>query len=228
MYGVIINVTAILVGSLVGLVLKNFLTEKISRCIEMALGYCTIILGIKMGLQYNNVVILVSCVVFGGVLGTLMDLETNIIKFVNAVRGKFSSQKNESKFAEGFTVTSVLYCTGAMAVVGSINSGLMGNHETLIMKGVLDGITSITFSAIYGIGVAFSSVPVFIYQVAITIFSAKLEVLAQANIINEITGVGGVLVTMIGINIAGIKKISVGDFLPSMLLVIVVASLWYT
>lgn len=228
MYGVLLNAVAILIGSLFGLFFRNILTEKISRCVETGIGYCTTVLGIKMALQYGNVVVLVSCVVFGGVIGTVLDLENNILKYTNKLKARFSAKKTESKFAQGFTAASVLFCTGAMAVVGSINSGLMNNHETLVMKSILDGIISITFAAIYGVGVAFSALPILVYEGSIAFFASKLTFLSQPNIINEISGVGGVLITMIGINIAGIKKISVGDFLPAMILVILVASFLYT
>jgi len=139
---------------------------------------------------------------------------------------RFAGPK-ESKFAVGFTTASILYCTGAFAIVGSINAGVMGDFAVLYTKSLLDGIFSITLGAIYGIGVAFSAFSVLLYQGAITLLASQVDVLAKTQVINEISGVGGALLVMMGFNMIGFVKIPVGDYLPALLLVMGVAPLIY-
>ncbi|MEW6056926.1 MAG: DUF554 domain-containing protein [Bdellovibrionota bacterium] len=222
MSGVLVNAGSIIIGTLLGLFFKKLVSDAISRRLEEALGICTLVLGLKMALQFENVLVVVACVSLGGVIGTLLKLELNVERLALKLQQKFSKAR-ESKFGAGFTTASILYCTGAMAVVGSIQSGIMGNHEILYTKALLDGIISITFASIYGIGVAFSAFPVFFYQGAIAVLSSKLQVLSSPHVLNDISGVGGVLVAMIGLKVAGLKKIPIGDYLPAMVLVMIVA-----
>ena len=226
MYAVLVNAVAIMVGACLGLVFKNLMTERLAKSIEIALGVCTFALGIKMALKYENVLIMILCVVVGGVLGTVLKIEENCEKFAVNLQRRFSGP-TESRFAKAFTMASILYCTGAYAIVGSINAGVLGDFEILYTKSLMDGIFAISFSAVYGIGVAMAAIPVFIYQGSITLFASHLKILTMPQIINEISGVGGVLLVMIGINITGLKKIPVGDYLPALLLVMIIAPLIY-
>lgn len=219
MFGVLVNVIAIVGGSLLGLFLKKFFSRALGEHIEIALGFCTIVLGIKMAMKFENVLILIFCIALGGVLGYWARIEERTAYLAQKLQRVFSSKK-DNNFAVGFSMTSILFCTGAMAVVGSINSGISGDHETLIAKAALDGIISISFASIYGIGVLFSSLTVLLYQGSIVLLATKLKVLASPQILNEISGVGGVLLVMIGVNLTKIKRIPVADYLPAILLVI--------
>jgi uncharacterized membrane protein YqgA involved in biofilm formation len=226
MFGVIVNAVAILVGSCLGVFFKKLVTPTLAKRMQWALGYCTLLLGIKMGLKFENVLVVISCVVGGGVMGTLLQIENRSQALALRVQKFFPETKKEGQgFATGMMQASVLFCTGAMAVVGSIQSGVTGDHEVLFTKALLDGITSMTFSAIYGIGVAFSAVAVLVYQGMITLFAGQLSVLSNPHVLNEISGVGGVLLCMIGVHMSEIKKVPVGDYLPAMILVMVVAAL---
>lgn len=224
MWGVTVNAIAIVAGSLVGILFKNVLSEKVSNSIQVALGTITIVIGIKMALKFENVLLVVGCVAGGGVLGTLWQLEKKIEQLGEWVKRKVSD-RGDSRFAVGFSMASILYCVGAMAVIGSINSGLTGDNEVLFAKATLDGVISITFAAIYGIGVAFSAVSVFCYQGAIALIAPKVPVLTHPSVINNISGVGGILVLMIGLNISGIRKIPVGDYFPAIFLVMILSPL---
>jgi hypothetical protein len=222
MWGVTVNAVAIVAGSLVGILFKNILSEKVSQSIQVALGTITIVIGLKMALKFENVLLVVGCVAGGGVLGTLWDIEKKTEQLGDWIKRKVSN-KGDSRFAVGFSMASILYCVGAMAVIGSINSGLTGDNEVLFAKATLDGVISITFAAIYGIGVAFSAISVFVYQGAIALVAPKVHVLTNPGVINNISGVGGILVMMIGLSISGIRKIPVGDYFPAIFLVMMLA-----
>lgn len=224
MTGIIVNPVAIVVGACLGLLFKHVISEKVAKRCEQALAFSVVIIGIKMALKFENVLALIFCVCAGGVLGSFLKIEEKIEKLATNIESRFSGLR-EGKFAFAFSTSSILYCTGAMAVIGAINSGVSGNHEVLFAKSLLDGISSITFAAIYGIGVAFSAIPVLLYQGAIAIAASQLKVLAEPHVLNEISGVGGVLLTMIGISLLGIKKIPVGDYVPALPLAMIVAAI---
>jgi len=222
--GVVANVVAIVLGALIGVMFKGILTETLSKRLELALGYCVLIIGLKMAMKFENVLLLILCVALGGIIGVSMHLEENIEKYARKIQCYFS--KNEkSQFATGFTMSSVLFCVGGMAIIGSINSGLLGQHEVLYTKALLDGIMNASLASVYGIGVAFSAIPVFLYQGLLTLVASKASVLHESRSISEISGVGGVLVAMIGLNLTRIAKIPVGDFLPAILLVLLIVPL---
>jgi len=226
MPGVWANALGIILGSIVGFLFKKFISERVSKSIESALGVCTMVIAIKMALNFHSVIIMVSCVVIGGLIGTAIHLEDRINGLAQRLQDRFVSDK-ESKFGKGLAFTSILYCSGALAVIGSINAGLSHDYEVLYTKSMLDGFFSISMAAVYGIGVLFSAVPVVLYQGAITLSAGELKFLSHPHVIQDISGVGGVLVAMIGFNIMKIRSFPVGDYLPGMLLVMIAAPLWY-
>ena len=224
MWGVTVNAVAIVVGSLVGLLFKNALSEKVTISIRTALGVVTVVIGVKMALKMENVLLVVGCLVGGGVLGTLWRLEKRIEELGERVRRAVTS-RGDSQFAVGFSTGSILFCVGAMAVIGSINSGVSGDHEVLYAKATLDGVFSVTLASIYGPGAAFSAVSVFLYQGAIALLAPHVHGLTQPHVLADISGVGGVLVLMIGLSVAKIKEIPVGDYFPAIFLVMALAPL---
>jgi len=221
MKGVLVNAATVVAGALVGLSFKNLVSSRMAEFIKKTLGFATIIVAVKMALSYENVLVLVSCLVAGGIAGTLLEVEKNTERLAARMQSAFS-RSGDSSFAAGFTTTSILFCTGAMAVVGSINSGTSGNHEVLYAKSVLDGVINITFGAIYGIGAAFSALSIFAYQGSIAVLASRLSFLASPHILNDISGVGGIMILMIGTNLAGITRMPVGDYLPAIPLVVLV------
>lgn len=226
MTGVFANPLAIIAGALAGILLGKIIPDRVSKRIELALGLCIVILGLKMALKFENALMLVLCVAGGGVAGTLLDLDQRIEAWSKRVQKRLQGnvKDREGKFVHGFVTASVLFCTGAMAVVGAIDSGARGNHEILFAKSVLDGVISITFASVYGFGVAFSALPVLLYQGAIALLASQLESLTSPHVLNELSGVGGLLLAMVGINLTGIHRIAVVDFLPAIPVVLVAAS----
>ena len=224
MLGVTANALAIIFGSLVGLLFRAYMSEKLRLRVEMILGYCTVVIGLKMAMRFENVLIFIGCIGLGGLLGWACNLESNIERGAQWLQKKIMRGR-ESRFAAGLSFSSILFCVGGMAVVGSIQSGLLNNHDVLFTKALLDGTISAPLAGIYGVGVAFSAIPVFLYQGGIALLAQKASFLGQASVVNEISGVGGALITMIGMNLAKISKVPVGDFLPAMLLVLLSAFL---
>lgn len=225
MTGVVVNSIAIVLGSVFGLLFKRIFSEAIARRTEQALGFCILVLGIKMAFQSQQPLLMVACVSLGGMIGTWADIEGRTDQLASSIQGRFKAIKNRG-FATGFSTTSILFCTGAMAVVGSINSAILGNHDVLFAKALLDGILSISLAAIYGFGVAFSALPVLLYQGGIAMAASKLEVLSAPHVLAEISGTGGILLAMIGVSLSGIKRIPVGDFLPAIPLAILAAAIF--
>lgn len=225
MLGVFANAGTIVLGSLVGLVFRRFISQEIAKKWEVGLGFCTLLIGIHMGLKFQSFLMVVICVVAGGALGTAIHLEDKIHSLSHKLHQVFT-KTSESQFGIGFSTSSILFCVGAMAIVGSIQSGVARNHEVLFAKALLDGIASITFSAIYGAGVIFSAVSVFVYQGMLVLLSSKLHFLSEPEIISDISGVGGVLVMMIGSTIAGIRKVPLGDYVPAVIFVLVLSPLF--
>ena len=211
--GTIVNSLAIIIGSIVGIGLKHGIKEDYKNTIMDGIGLAVIIIGIMSGIKTNNIILVIGSIVGGSVLGEIMGIEKRLDTLGNRLEKKFGGQN--SNFSKAFVTTSLVYCVGAMAIVGSLESGLQGNHETLFAKSILDGISAIIFSSTLGIGVAFSALPVFIYQGTITLLATYLKDLLTPEVVNEMAAVGGILIMGIGINILGMKKIKVGNMLPA-------------
>lgn len=217
MIGVLVNVLAIVIGSLVGLILKKGLNPKILKIIMQGIGLSVIVIGISGALKTDNTLLLVLSLVLGGSIGGLLKIEDRLDTLGDTLEQKLSNGK-EGGFSKGFVMATLVYCVGAMAIVGSIEAGVNGNNETLYIKALLDGVSAIVFTATLGWGVLFSSVSVLIYQGAIVLLGVELEPFLTETLINEISAVGGVLILGIGITILEIKKIHVGDLLPAVLI----------
>ena len=220
MVGVLVNVVAILIGGSIGLIFKKGLNEKILKLMLQGIGLSVIVIGISGELMSENLLLLVISLVLGGIVGGLLKIEHNLDKLGSSIEEKFSIG-SEGGFAEGFVVATLVYCIGAMAIVGSIEAGVSGNNETLYIKAILDGISAIVFAATLGYGVLFSGISVLIYQGSIVLLGVQLESFLTDETINEISAVGGVLIMGIGITMLEIKKIHVGDLLPAVLIPVI-------
>lgn len=218
MWGTIVNALAILVGSLVGIFIKRFfgkrLPEAYTDIVMQGVGLSVVIIGISSALKTENMLIVIISLVIGGVIGTLIGIEKKLDSVGNLVQRRFSGN-SESTFSLGFVNASLIFCVGAMAIVGSLDAGLKGSYETLYAKSLLDGITSMILAATLGIGVTFSAVPVILYQGSITLLSGSLHSYLTESVINEMSAVGGILILGIGLNMLDIKKVNVGNMLPA-------------
>ena len=222
--GTLLNSGLIIVGALLGLALQKRISTHISSAIKISIAVCILVIGLQMSLKFKNVFVMLGCVGLGGAIGTFLQLEKRIEDFARRI-ARILRLGGESRFAEGFSISSILFCTGAMAVVGSINSGVANDHQVLFAKAVIDGFTSITLAAIYGVGVGASAISVLLYQGALTLAAFSTGGLFSPAALDDISGVGGVLVVMIAIRLMEIKEIRVGDFLPAILLVLLATAL---
>lgn len=220
MLATMINVVLVLIGSAVGLLFKNMISEKLMSIITHALGLCVLGIGISNMIGTENMLCVIVCMVIGTVIGHAINIEGRLEKGGDLLRAKVTKGDSNSRFTEGFVNASLLFCVGAMAITGSIEAGLNHNYEIIISKGVIDGVTAISFAATMGIGVAFSVIPVFVYQGLITLLAAWVGPLLPAAVITEMTAVGGTLIVAIAINMLelGKVKIKVGNMLPAMFL----------
>ena len=216
MLGTIVNSIAIIFGALLGIIIKKGMKEKYKTTVMDGIGLSVVIIGIMGGIESNNIILITASIVVGSIVGEILDIDSKLENLGNNMEKKFG--KGDSNFSKGFVTASLVYCIGAMAIVGALESGLTGNHETLFAKSILDGITAIIFSSTFGIGVAFAAIPVFIYQGIITLLANSAKDLLTTTVINEMSAVGGILILAIGINILGIKKIKVANMLPSIII----------
>jgi len=221
MLGTIVNVIAIIFGSIVGLLIKSRIPERVNIIIFQVIGLFVITLGITMAIKTTNYLILVFSLLIGSVLGELLDLEKYLEKLSLNLKNKLKSSND--KFSEGFITATLIFCIGPMAILGSIEEGI-GNYPSLLFaKSILDGVASIALSSALGIGVIFSSIPLLLYQGGITIFASYVSKYLSDALIIELTAVGGVLLLGLGMNLAEIKKIRVASMLPSLIIVVILS-----
>jgi uncharacterized membrane protein YqgA involved in biofilm formation len=224
--GTVVNVVAIFLGCSAGFILKSKFPEKIEKIIMQALGLASLLIGMQMAIKADNILLVIFSLVIGGVIGEIIDIEAGLERFGERIKRKFKSDNTSERFVEGFLTASLLYCVGSMAIMGAIKEGLSGDPDILYAKSLLDGVTSIAFTAAMGIGVLFSAIPVFLYQGGITLLARTIKDFLSPEIINEMTVVGGILIWGIGFGLLGIKKIKVGNLLPAILVAAFLAAIF--
>ncbi len=217
MLGTIVNALAIIGGSLVGLFFKKGIPKQYNDTVMNSLSLAVILIGMMNALKAENILLLIFSLALGSILGEFLRIEDKLEKLgdyiENKLKGSFSSSDNN--ISKGFVNASLIYCVGAMAIMGALESGLSNNHQTLFAKSVIDGIAAIAFTSSLGIGVLFSSIPVFLYQGLITISASFMKQFLITSVITDMSAIGGLLIVAIGINILEIKKIKVGNMLPA-------------
>ena len=219
MLGTWVNVGTIIVGSLLGLKLSHAFKASTQNAIMNVLGLVVLIIGIEGALKTENMMLVIISLVLGTLIGIAFKIEDKLDTLGNLLEKKMKS--SDSNISAAFIQTTLIYCVGSMAIVGALESGRTGNHNTLYAKSMIDGISSIIFASTLGIGVIFSSISVFIYQGSMTLFSGLIAPLLSDSLILEISAIGGVLIFAIGLNMLEIKKISIANMLPSMLIPII-------
>lgn len=216
MLGTIVNFAAIVIGGLLGFGLKEGLPKKISDTLMQGLALSVIYIGISGSLKGENMILIIISIALGAIIGEVIDLDNLLKKLGDNIEKRFKN--TNSKISEGFVSASLLYCIGAMAIVGSLESGLRGNHSTLFAKSILDGVSSIVFASTLGIGVVLSSFSVLIYQGSITLCASLIKDLLNTMVINDMTATGSLLITGLGFNMLGISKIKVANLLPAVII----------
>ena len=218
MLGTIVNTLTIVVGSLLGVLLRKGLPERLRNVVMQGLGLCVILIGLRGAIKTENEMIVILSVVLGGVLGALIGIEKRLDAFGARIQARFQKMGGGSDIGKGFVTATLIFCVGSMAIVGSMDAGLRGNYATLLAKSVLDGVTSLILASTLGIGVILSAVAVFVYQGAITLLSRLIAPLFTDRVILEMSAVGGLLIMGIGINMLREKHLPVGDLLPAIFL----------
>ena len=213
--GSIVNMLAIFAGCFVGIVLGKIIPEHLGSAIEKGIALCVLYVGIDGALAGENTLIAIISIVLGAIIGDLLDLDKQIHSLGNWVERKFSSKKSKGSISEGFVNASLLFCVGAMAIVGSLESGLSNDHATLYAKSMLDGITSIVYASTMGVGVALSGIAVFLYQGAITLCSSFAAPYLTDIVIAEMKCVGSILIMGLAFNMLGMTKIKVMNYVPA-------------
>lgn len=222
MVGTIINFVSIILGSLLGLILGNRLSERVRFSLMNGLGLFTLLYGVKLFLSSQNAMVVLSSLVVGILLGEWWKIEEGLKNLGIWLEKKFNrKQSTESaRFIQGFLTTSLLYCIGPMAILGALQDGLTGDFNTLAIKAVIDGISAIAFASSLGVGVIFSSLIVFIYQGILSLLAVQLQVLINSEILIEINALGGVMLVGLAISsLLEIRKIRVANFLPGFIII---------
>ncbi|MGM0415161.1 MAG: DUF554 domain-containing protein [Bacillota bacterium] len=226
MIGTFVNVLAIIAGSFLGVLFRGNFTDNIQKIVMQGISLAVLLIGIEMALSIegsNELLIVIFSLVIGGIFGELLKIETHLEGFGEKIKGKFKGQND--LFVEGFVQASLIYCVGAMAIMGAIQEGIQGDPSLLFTKSLLDGTTAIAFASTAGIGVMFSAIPVLIYQGTITLFASRVELILTPEVITQLTVTGGLLIVGIGLNILEVAKIKVGNLLPSILVVVILSFL---
>ena len=225
--GTLGNIVLILIGSTLGFLLKGRLKECYQDTIMKGLGLAVMFIGISGALEgllviedgeiiSTNVMLMIVSLSVGGLIGEFIDIEARLDNVGEWLKRKLKVNQDKNKgFVEGFVNSSLLFCVGAMAIIGSLRDGLNGDPSMLIAKGVIDGVVAIFFASTLGIGVFFSVIPVGIYQVIITIAAGFIEQFLSGRLILNLSFVGSILIFAIGINMIFGKKIKTGNLLPA-------------
>ncbi len=217
----IVNVITVLIGSTIGLLIGSKLPQRIVKTVFQAIGLFTLVIGIAMALKGQEMLVIVFSLIFGSIIGELLKIDVYIER--SSAKIKHKLKLGNPHFSEGLITSFLLFCMGAMTILGSIDEGLGNGSQVLLTKAMMDGFASLALASAMGIGVAFSVVPLLIYQGGITLLAYWFGDFMAERIITELTAVGGVLLIGLGINILEIKQIKVTNMLPSLLLVILFA-----
>lgn len=222
MIGPLVNALAVVAGGFLGMIFKKGLPEKLSETLMKGLGLCTLFIGISGSLKGENTLILILSMVIGIIIGELIGLEEKINLLGDWVEAKAKSRKKEGEtkvtVAEGFVTSSLLFCVGAMAIMGSLSSGIQGDHTILFQKSVLDLVAAVIFASGLGIGVVLSSILLFAYEGTLTLLAGLLVPFLTETVINEMVCVGSVILIGLGMNMLGITKMRVMNMVPAMFL----------
>ncbi len=217
--GTIVNTATVILGSLIGLSLGNILPERLRDTVMKGLGMCTMFIGITGMLGGKNALITIISIAVGAAAGELLDLDGRLNRFAARLEKKFQKSGGKTSLAEGFVTASLVFCVGTMTIVGALNDGLSGNHEMLFTKAVLDFVSSIIFASSLGIGVLLAAGPVFVIQGSIACLAGLIApLLQQGNTIEEMTVVGSVLILGLGLNLIGVTKLKVMNYIPAIFL----------
>ena len=231
MLAVFVNCGAVIVGTVIGLLFSKKFSEELSQMIQTAAGVVTCVIGFQMAFKYDSIIFLTISLILGGIVGYIIDIDGKILKFGDKLSRLIykNSSGNESEsaelngctsnknFAYAFLNSSVLFCVGAMAIIGSFKAGVEHDYTIIFTKSILDGFMAISFAAAMGLGTGFSVISIFVYQGLLTVLSSFIQPYVSELLISELSACGGAIIIMIGINLLGLKKIKTANFLPALI-----------
>lgn len=248
MIATIVNCVAVLAGSLIGVLFHSKVTERFIGIVYIGIGMISLIIGIRMSLESTRILFVALAIVIGGILGNWWNVEGGVYRIGEFFErlldrvlrpGKYRRRgveeekvsnpsdpghhvksQGHSLFAHGFLNASILFCVGAMTIVGSFRAGTEGDYDLILTKSVMDGSVAILLASASGIGVAFSAVTILIYQGGLTLLAGVIKPYVSDLVLSELSGTGGVLIVMIGLNLLELRKIKTGNFLPSLVIVL--------
>lgn len=218
MTGVIANTLAVIIGSTIGLLCKKGIPEKFTDAIMKGIALCTLYIGISGSLKGENTIVTIISIVLGAAIGTALDLDEKLNTLGSKLESRFSANGERGSVAKGFVTASLLFCIGAMTIVGSLTAGLTGDNQTLYTKSVLDFISAVMLTVSLGIGVMFSSLFVLLFQGSIALLAGVVSPLFTEAGINETVCTGSLLIIGLGLNLLGVTKIKVANYLPAIFL----------
>jgi uncharacterized membrane protein YqgA involved in biofilm formation len=223
--GTLINAAAVLLGGTIGLLFRGRIPAQFAESIHRSLGLCACVIGISSAIKGDFLLVVIS-LALGTLTGELLRIDERLNQFGQWIQKMLSRKEENSTFAEGFVFSTLLFCVGAMAVVGSIESGLGNDRSIIFTKSVLDGVTSIVLASSLGLGVLFSAGVILLYQGSIELFAGFLQNVLAETLITQISAVGGVMVMGIGLNMAVNAKIKAANLLPGLLFAVGCYYLW--
>lgn len=222
--GTLINVATILGGSLLGLLIRSRLPDRYVEVIFQALGLFTVFLGVKLGLETQQMLVLIPSLVLGALVGEWLRLEDRLQQLGEWLRRRIASRRHsDHRFAQGLVTAFLLFGIGPMSTLGALQEGLGQGSEVLLTKALLDGIASVALAAGLGLGVAFSALPVALYQGGLTLFAVALQPLITEAAIAELSAVGGIILIGLGLNLLKLAQLRVSNLLPGLLLAVILA-----
>ena len=218
MIGTLVNAGAIIIGALIGTLLRRGIGQKLGDTVMAGIGLCVLFIGIKGSLAGKSALVLIVSMVLGGIVGHLCDLDGRIGRLGDRIQERARKRGSSSPVSQAFVTATLLYCVGAMAIVGPIESGMAGDHTTLFIKALLDGITAVIFASQLGFGVALSAIPVLVYQGAIALLSGLIAPYMSEVVIAETSCIGYVLIIGIGLNMLKITRLKLMNYVPGIII----------
>lgn len=222
MLGTVVNTIAVILGAGIGLFVKKGIPERIGNSLMKGLGLCSLYIGISGTFKGENTLIVIISIVVGIIIGEGIDIDRRVNSIVRKIESKFFGKNDKSNIAQGFISASLLFCVGSMTLVGVMNAGLLGDNTMLYTKSAMDFCSSIIFASTLGVGVLLSAIFVLIYQGGLTMLTIYAAPLLNNQVINEMTCVGSLIIIAMSLNILGITKIKLMNYIPAMFLPIVV------